>query len=76
MIGIKCRSGRFFSACINNCVDAEWKLQEAYYKAQDCVVEESEEIRLSECDCEHCQSLEHNFEVLIEEIYNNGEFKN
>lgn len=68
MIGIKCKSGHVFSAC--NFIDAEWKLQEAYYKAQGCEVEESESVRFSSCNCEHCQSLEHEFENLIEEIKN------
>ena len=68
MIGIKCKSGHVFSACNENYIDAEWKLQEAYYKAQGCEVELSNEVRFSECNCEHCQSLEHEFENLIEEI--------
>lgn len=68
MIGIKCKSGKVFSACNSHFVDAEWKLQEAYYKAQGCTVEESESVQFSECDCDHCKSLEHEFENLIEEI--------
>jgi hypothetical protein len=54
MIGIKCKSGHVFSACNENYIDAEWKLQEAYYKAQGCEVELSDEVRFSECNCEHC----------------------
>lgn len=68
MIGIKCKSGHVFSACNENYIDAEWKLQEAYYKAQGCEVELSDEIRFSECNCNHCKSLEHEFEKLIEEV--------
>ena len=67
MRGIKCKSGHFFSAFRGN-VDAEWKLQEAYYKAQGCTVEESENLIFSECNCEHCESLEHEFENLINEV--------
>jgi hypothetical protein len=68
MVGIKCKSGNVFSACNSNYVDAEWKLQEAYYKAQGCEVEESESVKFSNCDCEHCKTLEHEFEKLIDEI--------
>jgi hypothetical protein len=68
MVAIKCKSGRIFSACNENYMDAEWKLQEAYYKAQGCTVELLDEVRFSECECDHCKSLEHEFENLIEEV--------
>ncbi|MFA9202182.1 MAG: hypothetical protein ACEQSC_01360 [Candidatus Nanopelagicaceae bacterium] len=70
MIGIKCKSGHVFAACNSDYIDAEWKLQEAYYKAQGCEVIKSESVRFSSCNCKHCQSLEHEFENLIDEIQN------
>lgn len=70
MIAIKCKSGKTFAACNSNYVDAEWKLQEAYYKAQLCVVEEVETVSFESCDCQHCAILEHDFENLIEQIKN------
>ena len=70
MIGIKCKSGHVFSACNENYIDAEWKLQEFYYKAQGCEVVQEESLKFSQHDgsCSHCESLEHEFENLIEEI--------
>jgi len=69
MIGIKCKSGHVFCACNSDYTDAEWRLQEAYYKAQGCTVEEHDEIRFSENEgCVDCGSLEHEFEKLIEQI--------
>lgn len=70
MIVIKCKSGVGFAAVNENYIDAEWKLQEAYYKAQGCIIEQQEQSKLDLCECEHCQSIEHNFEDLIEEIKN------
>jgi hypothetical protein len=46
MIGIKCKSGTRFQLVTKITFDAEWKLQEAYYKAQGCEVELSDEVRL------------------------------
>lgn len=71
MKAISCKCGSIFSACNSNYQDAEWKLQEAYYKAQGCSVDEKEEVRFYSCECEHRKSLEHNFEELIEEIIKN-----
>lgn len=71
MIGIKCKGGNVFSATIKRAVDAEWKLEEAYYKAQGCEVIESKDIRLGKCSCEHCGTLEHNFHELLDEIMDN-----
>lgn len=68
LVGIKCKSGSFFAACNSDFLDAEWKLQECYYIAQGCLVEESEEVRFSKCDCDHCESLNHEFDEMIEEI--------
>ena len=51
--------------------DAEWKLQEAYYKAQGCEVVKDDNLRFSNPNdyfCSHCNSLEHEFENLIDEI--------
>lgn len=73
MIGIKCKSGVFFSACNENFIDVEWKLQEAYYKAQGCLVEEVKEVSFSNCECEHCKLLEHEFDSLIEIVIDNAQ---
>lgn len=71
MIAIKCKAGKIFSAISSNeMADAEWKLQAAYYKAQGCTVEEDNVNTFEHCDCDHCKTLEHEFEILIEEIKN------
>lgn len=70
--GIKCKSGHIFSIIQSEHADAEWTLQEAYYKAQGCTVEESKDVNFSSCNCDHCESLEHEFENLIEEIIKNS----
>lgn len=72
VIVIKCLCGTSFSAVVADYVDAEWKLQEAYYKAQGCLVEEQEQVNFGKCDCDHSKSLEHEFESLIEEVRNEG----
>ena len=70
MTGIQCRSGHVFSMINDNYKDAEWKLQEYYYKAQGCEVVTEEFLTFSDPHiyCSHCNSLEHEFENLIEEI--------
>lgn len=68
---IKCKSGNAFSANTDTNIDAEWKLEEAYYVAQGCVAITAKRVNLVECDCEHCQSLDHEFENLIESIRTN-----
>ncbi len=69
MITISCKNGRIFTGINEDFLDAETKLQIAYYKAQGCVIETIESFRFNgECDCEHCESLEHEFEDLIEQI--------
>lgn len=68
MIGISCKNGKVFSACDEDCIDAEWKLQEFYYKAQGCEIIKLDEVNFEECDCEHCKTLEHQFHKLIDEI--------
>jgi hypothetical protein len=45
----------FFQLGNENYIDAVGS-QEAYYKAQGCEVELSDEVRFSENNCEHCQS--------------------
>ena len=71
MTGIQCRSGHVFSMIIDSeAKSAIWKLEEAYYKAQGCEVVKEEYLKFSQHDglCSHCESLEHEFENLIEEI--------
>lgn len=68
MIVIKCKNGGVVSATNPNFIDAEWKLEEAYYKAQGCTVETQKSVIYDECGCDHCKSLENNFDKLIEEI--------
>ena len=68
MIGIQCKSKQVFCAIVNGSEDAEWHLQVAYYKAQGCTVVDNEKVRFGSCTCEHCETIEHNFEELIEEI--------
>lgn len=69
MITISCKNGRIFSGINEDYMGAEEELQIAYYKAQGCIVETVESFQFSpEHDCEHCESLEHRFEMLIETI--------
>lgn len=69
MITISCKNGRIFSGINEEYMGAEEELQIAYYKAQGCIVEKVENFTFSEPhDCEHCKSLEHKFEMLIEAI--------
>lgn len=71
MIGIQCRKGHIFSMIVDHKKDAEWKLQEYYYKAQGCEVVKDDNLRFSNPNdyfCSHCNSLEHEFENLIEEV--------
>ena len=70
MIGILCKNGNMFSAIVDQYVNAEWKLQEKYYEAQGCTVVKSDSMSFEKCDCDHCKTLEHEFEVLIEEVRN------
>lgn len=71
MIAIKCKSGKIFSAISSaKDIDAEWILQTAYYKSQGCTIEEDKINTFEKCDCLHCDGLEHEFEILIEEIRN------
>ena len=72
VIAIKCKNGNCFSACAEDFVDAEWKLQEFYYKAQGCIIEKQDSANFGTCGCEHCKKLEHNFHELIEEIIEVG----
>ena len=68
MTAIQCKSGKTFAGSVTKYRDAEWKLQEAYYKAQGCKVVEVDSVTWEGCECEHCEGLEHKFEELIEEI--------
>lgn len=68
MTAIQCEKGNTFAGSVTEYIDAEWKLQEAYYKAQGCKVVEVESISFDGCGCEHCKTLEHKFEELIEEV--------
>lgn len=71
MTGIECNQGHIFSMIIDSeSNNAEWKLEEWYYKAQGCYVIKSDELSFSkpENNCSHCSILEHKFEDLIEEI--------
>lgn len=68
MTAIQCKSGKTFAFAITKYIDAEWKLQEAYYEAQGCRVFQVSSVDFESCECEHCKRLEHKFEELIEEI--------
>jgi hypothetical protein len=69
MIAIKCKNGRTFVGINESFLDAETKLQIAYYKSQDCLIEVVETVKFEPPhDCKHCSSLEHKFEELIEEL--------
>jgi len=69
MTGIKCKNGHIFCMIVDQYKDAEWKLQEAYYKVQGCEVVIEESLCFGyDKDCEHCNSLENEFEILIDEI--------
>jgi hypothetical protein len=65
MFTISCKSGKTFLASSNS--DAEWKLNAAYYVAQGCIEGTSESVEYCECKCDHCKSLEHEFEELLDE---------
>lgn len=71
MKGIQCRKGHVFSMIIDSeSNSAEWKLQEYYYKAQGCEIVNSDYLVFSQHNelCSHCDSLEHEFENLIEKV--------
>lgn len=69
MTGIKCKNNHVFCMIVDDCIDAEWKLLEAYYKVQGCSVAKSDSLRFSKEEaCEHCSKLEHEFENLIDSI--------
>ncbi len=69
MTGIQCKNGHIFSMISDDFKDSEWKLQEYYYRAQGCKVIQEESLSFSPpSGCEHCKSLEHEFENLIEDI--------
>jgi hypothetical protein len=68
MIQIACKSGVPFAGQNPEYMDAEGLLEQAYYKAQGCIVSEVEVITFANCDCDHCKSLNHDFDKLIEEI--------
>lgn len=71
MKGIQCRKGHIFSMIIDSeSNSAEWKLKEFYYKAQGCEIVAEECLKFSHhfSLCSHCESLEHEFENLIQEI--------
>jgi hypothetical protein len=73
MITISCKNGSIFCGMDEDFNGAEEKLQIAYYKAQGCIVETVETFKFGpECKCDHCTSLEHEFETLIEEIIEKG----
>lgn len=71
MIGIACKNGSVFAACVENHVDAEWELEQFYYKAQGCEIVQIENVTLKSCTCEHCVTLKHDFEALIEKVIQN-----
>lgn len=70
MTGIQCKNGHVMCMINDNYKDAEWKLQEYYYKAQGCLVVTEENLIFSSpnTECDHCNSLEHDFENLIDKI--------
>lgn len=73
MKGIQCRKGHVFSIINDSEANsAEWKLEEFYYKAQGCELVKEAYLKFSQLDvlCSHCESLEHEFKNLIEEIKN------
>jgi hypothetical protein len=45
MTGIQYRKGHIFSMIVDHAKDAEWKLQESYYKAQGCEVVMTSEVK-------------------------------
>ena len=68
MIVIKCKSGKIFAGSVKEHADAEWKIEEIYYKAQGCTIEEQESFAFDSCKCEHCESLDHDCQDLIDEL--------
>lgn len=73
IVTISCKNGRVFSAMREDAMDAEMKLRIAYYKAQGCNIDNLKDDNFEfnkkhEHECEHCSSLEHEFENLIDEI--------
>jgi len=68
MIAIKCKSGNTFSACVKEYSDADFEFQQIYYKAQGCIVEQQESVTLKKCECDHCKTLDHHCDDLINRI--------
>lgn len=69
MTGIACKNRHIFSMIVDEYIDAEWKLQEAYYKAQGCQIIKGDNLNLTQANkCESCQKLEHQFDNLIKEV--------
>jgi len=67
MEGIVCKNGNVFS--INNDAnDAEWFLEKCYYIAQGCKTIKKNKLALVVCNCKHCNTLEHNFHLLIMDV--------
>lgn len=73
MTAIQCRRGHVFLMVNDSEIHtAEWKLEQAYYKAQGCEVLKNNKLSFTKPDhtCDHCSKLEHEFHILIEEIKN------
>jgi len=70
MRGIACIAGNLFSITTDGGIDAKWKLQEAYYVAQGCIIIKGEDLRFAtkKCECNQCKTLKHEFHDLIEEV--------
>ena len=68
VIVIKCKSGKVFSITLAAYADEETEAEGLYYEAQGCTVEHVESAAFVECDCNHCKTLEHNFEEDIDYI--------
>jgi len=62
-IVISCKNGKVFAACQKEHISQQWKDEELYYQNQGCIVSEVDEVKFGQKhECEHCDSLEHNFD--------------
>lgn len=67
---IACKNGNIFAACREEeSNDFEWLAEVGYYAQQGCIIEKKEEgtWNFNRCECEHCNSLEHNAPKLDDE---------
>lgn len=69
---VKCKNNKVVWEIVSS--NPEIKLEELYFKGQGCTIEDTDDqIYLSvfsaqNCNCEHCKTLEFEFDEIIKEI--------